>query len=173
MHLYEAHVPVADTEMARDFYTGVVGLSFAYRDPTRDIVFLWAAEKKKGMVGLWEPNTGYGRQSGVDRKCHVAFAISPRSIVRCDKETEATRHRDVRVWWRQERRAGRNRLDAGSADLLSGSWRTHPRIHQHFTRGAASGSHWDLLAMERPVRGLFAKRTVINSGSMKIQSMTS
>jgi len=76
MHLYETHVPVADTELAREFYTRVVGLPFAYRDPTRDIVFLWADKKKKGMVGLWGPNTVYGPQSGVDRKCHVAFAIS-------------------------------------------------------------------------------------------------
>src|SRR6266705_1145857 len=76
MHLYETHVPVADTELAREFYTRVVGLPFAYRDPTRDIVFLWADMKKKGMVGLWGPNTVYGPQSGVDRKCHVAFAIS-------------------------------------------------------------------------------------------------
>jgi Glyoxalase/Bleomycin resistance protein/Dioxygenase superfamily. len=59
-----------------EFYTRVVGLPFAYRDPTRDIVFLWADKKKKGMVGLWGPNTVYGPQSGVDRKCHVAFAIS-------------------------------------------------------------------------------------------------
>ena len=49
MHLYETHVPVADTELAREFYTRVVGLPFAYRDPTRDIVFLWADKKKKGM----------------------------------------------------------------------------------------------------------------------------
>ena len=76
MHLYETHLPVANTERARDFYTNIVGLLFAYRDPTRDIVFLWADRKKKGMVGLWGPNTVYGPQSGVDRKCHVAFAIS-------------------------------------------------------------------------------------------------
>ena len=53
MHLYETHVPVADTELAREFYTRVVGLPFADRDPTRDVVFLWADKKKKGMVGLW------------------------------------------------------------------------------------------------------------------------
>ena len=76
MHLYETHLPVANTERARDFYTNIAGLSFAYRDPTRDIVFLWADQKETGMVGLWGPNTVYGPQSGVDRKCHVAFAIS-------------------------------------------------------------------------------------------------
>jgi lactoylglutathione lyase len=76
MHLYETHLPVANTERARDFYTNIAGLSFAYRDPNRDIVFLWADKKEKGMVGLWGPNTVYGPQTGLDRKCHVAFAIS-------------------------------------------------------------------------------------------------
>ena len=76
MHLYETHLPVANTERSRDFYTNIAGLSFAYRDPNRDIVFLWADKKEKGMVGLWGPNTVYGPQGGVDRKCHVAFAIS-------------------------------------------------------------------------------------------------
>ena len=76
MQLYETHLPVANTERARDFYTNIAGLKFAYRDPNRDIVFLWADKKEKGMVGLWGPNTVYGPQTGVDRKCHVAFAIS-------------------------------------------------------------------------------------------------
>jgi len=75
MHLYETHLPVANTERARDFYTNIAGLSFAYRDPNRDIVFLWADKKEKGMVGLWGPNTVYGPQTGVHPKCHVALAI--------------------------------------------------------------------------------------------------
>ena len=76
MQLYETHLSVANTERALDFYTNIAGLKFAYRDPNRDIVFLWADKKEKGMVGLWGPNTVYGPQTGVDRKCHVAFAIS-------------------------------------------------------------------------------------------------
>jgi lactoylglutathione lyase len=76
MHLYETHLPVANTEIAKDFYTGIVGLPFAYRDPTRDIVFLWVTSKKQGMIGLWGPNTTYGRESGIAPKCHVAFALS-------------------------------------------------------------------------------------------------
>jgi len=76
MHLYETHLPVANTEIAKDFYTDVVGLLFAYRDPTRDIVFLWAASKEQGMIGLWGPTTAYGRDDGIARKCHVAFAVS-------------------------------------------------------------------------------------------------
>jgi lactoylglutathione lyase len=76
MHLYETHLPVANTEIAKNFYTEIVELSFAYRDPARDIVFLWADSKEKGMVGLWGPNTVYGRENGIAQKCHLAFAIS-------------------------------------------------------------------------------------------------
>ena len=28
------------------------------------------------MIGLWGPNTAYGRDDGIARKCHVAFALS-------------------------------------------------------------------------------------------------
>jgi lactoylglutathione lyase len=76
MHLYETHLPVADTRIAENFYREIVGLPFAYRDPTRDIVFLWADAKEKGLIGLWGPNTAYGNQGGATAKCHVAFAVS-------------------------------------------------------------------------------------------------
>lgn len=75
MHLYETHLPVANTEIAEDFYTKIVGLPFAYRDPGRDIVFLWATSKQEGMIGLWGPNTTYGWEDGIARKRHVAFAV--------------------------------------------------------------------------------------------------
>jgi catechol-2,3-dioxygenase len=52
MHLYETHLPVADTKVAERFYREIVGLPFAYRDPTRDIVFLWVDAKEKAMIGL-------------------------------------------------------------------------------------------------------------------------
>src|SRR5206468_4906566 len=61
MRLYETHLPVADTKAAEKFYREIVGLRFAYRDPTRDIVFLWADSKEKAMIGLWGPGTTYGR----------------------------------------------------------------------------------------------------------------
>jgi len=76
MHLYETHLPVADTKVAEKFYRDVVGLPFAYRDPIRDIVFLWADGKRKSMIGLWGPNTAYGRKNGIVQNCHVAFAVS-------------------------------------------------------------------------------------------------
>jgi lactoylglutathione lyase len=76
MHLYETHIPVADTKIAESFYREIVGLPFAYRDPTRDIVFLWADAKEKAMIGLWGPNTVYGKQDGIAQKYHLAFAVS-------------------------------------------------------------------------------------------------
>ncbi len=76
MHLYETHLPVADTKIAERFYREIVGLPFAYRDPARDIVFLWADVREQGMVGLWGPTTAYGSNDSVMAKCHVAFAVS-------------------------------------------------------------------------------------------------
>ncbi len=76
MHLYETHLPVADTNAAEKFYREIVGLPFACRDPTRDIVILWVDAKEKAMIGLWGPNTAYGWQDGIMQKCHVAFAVS-------------------------------------------------------------------------------------------------
>jgi len=73
VQLYEAHLSVTDTEASQVFYTRVVGLKFAHRDPTRDIVFLWAGEHRRSMVGLWGPSTTYGRDF---RASHIAFAMS-------------------------------------------------------------------------------------------------
>ena len=73
MHLYETHLSVTDTEASQVFYTRVVGLKFAYRDPTRDIIFLWAGEQRQSMVGLWGPSTTYGRDF---QPSHIAFAVS-------------------------------------------------------------------------------------------------
>src|SRR4051812_18386600 len=73
MYLYETHLAVADTETSKDFYINLVGLTFAYRDPIRDIVFLWAGPDRRSMVGLWGPGTTYGTPA---HKSHIAFAIS-------------------------------------------------------------------------------------------------
>jgi lactoylglutathione lyase len=73
VHLYETHLPVSDTEGAQKFYVEIVGLKFAYRDPTRDIVFLWAGEDRRSMLGLWGPTTTYGSDF---HKCHIAFHLS-------------------------------------------------------------------------------------------------
>ena len=53
MYLYETHLSVADTAASQAFYTRVVGLKFAHRDLTRDIIFLWAGDDRRSMLGLW------------------------------------------------------------------------------------------------------------------------
>jgi lactoylglutathione lyase len=73
VHLFETHLSVVDTEAAQAFYTGVVGLHLAHRDLTRDIVFLWAGDDRRSMLGLWGPSTSYGRDF---HKSHLAFAVS-------------------------------------------------------------------------------------------------
>ena len=76
MHLYETHLPVSNTAAAEQFYGEIVGLRFAYRDPTRDIAFMWANSKEKAMIGLWGPNTAYGHHGATTASQHVAFAVS-------------------------------------------------------------------------------------------------
>ena len=73
MYLYETHLPVSSTERSRAFYVDVVGLGFSYRDPKRDIVFLWIGENRFSMLGLWGPGTAYGTSL---HPAHLAIAIS-------------------------------------------------------------------------------------------------
>ena len=73
MHLYETHLPVADTERSARFYVDTLGLEFGYRDPARDIVFLFIGAGKRSMLGLWGPSTTSG---GDARRCHFAIAVS-------------------------------------------------------------------------------------------------
>jgi lactoylglutathione lyase len=56
VYLYETHLSVANTAASQDFYTRVVGLKFAHRDLTRDIIFLWAGDDRRSMLGLWGPD---------------------------------------------------------------------------------------------------------------------
>src|SRR5258706_4855877 len=76
MHLYETHIPVADTRRSEAFYREIIGLPFAYRDPSRDIAFMWVDEKEKSMLGLWGPGTARGPKPGMVQACHFAFAVS-------------------------------------------------------------------------------------------------
>src|SRR5437879_3041183 len=73
MYLYETHLPVQSTESSRRFYVDVVRLEFAYRDPTRDAVFLWIGSNRRSMLGLWGPSTPRGSDF---HKCHFAIAVS-------------------------------------------------------------------------------------------------
>ena len=73
MNLYETHLAVRNTETSKAFYLEIVQLSFAYRDPKRDIVFLWIGENRASLLGLWGPDTTYGSQF---YPSHLAIAIS-------------------------------------------------------------------------------------------------
>lgn len=86
MHLYETHLPVTDTEVSKNFYVDVVGLEFAHRDLTRDIVFLWAGNNRRSMVGLWGSGTVYGRHY---HQGHVAFAMSLPELLAAGKRLNA------------------------------------------------------------------------------------
>jgi lactoylglutathione lyase len=77
MYLYETHLPVASTESSARFYTEIVGLEFACRDPARDIVFLWIGTGRKSMLGLWGPGTARGDQP---HRCHFAIAVSLQAL---------------------------------------------------------------------------------------------
>ncbi|BAV09699.1 Glyoxalase/Bleomycin resistance protein/Dioxygenase superfamily protein [Filimonas lacunae] len=72
--LYETHVQVTDLEKATQFYTEVLGLTFAHRDATRPIVFLWIGEGKEYMLGLWETKEGFQPR-------HFAFRSSTEDIL--------------------------------------------------------------------------------------------
>jgi lactoylglutathione lyase len=73
MRLYETHLPVTDTERSARFYCDVVGLTFAHRDRSRDIVFLWIGRERNSMLGLWGPTTDRGRDFNIS---HFAIAVS-------------------------------------------------------------------------------------------------
>jgi lactoylglutathione lyase len=73
MHLYETHLPVQSTKASERFYVDVVGLEWAYRDPKRDIVFLWIGTERRSMLGLWGASTTRGSDF---HKCHFAIAVS-------------------------------------------------------------------------------------------------
>src|SRR5947207_11927073 len=86
MHLYETHVPVQSTEQSRKFYVEVVLLEFAYRDPTRDIVFMWIGSNRRSMLGLWGPSTTRGSDF---HKCHFAIAVSLAELLESGKRLAA------------------------------------------------------------------------------------
>ena len=87
MYLYEAHLPVANTEVSCRFYVDVVGLQFAHRDLIRDIIFLWAGDDRRSMLGLWGPATERGREF---HQCHIAFHVSLAELLVVGERLNAT-----------------------------------------------------------------------------------
>ncbi len=88
MHLYETHLPVQSTERSLAFYRDLVGLQLAYRDPSRDIVFLWLGAERRSMLGLWGPSTSLGKQPC---KHHLAMAVSLDELVVLGPQLQARR----------------------------------------------------------------------------------
>jgi len=89
MKLYETHLPVANTTVSERFYRDVLGLPLAHRDPSRDLVFLWADLRERGMLGLWGPGTAYGRVKGGFAPCHLAFAVTLDQLQRAGERLAA------------------------------------------------------------------------------------
>ena len=87
MYLYETHLPVRSTETSTRFYVDVVGLEWAYRDPKRDIEFLWIGSNRRSMIGLWGPTTTRGSDF---HKCHFAIAISFPELLTVGKRLAAS-----------------------------------------------------------------------------------
>ncbi len=83
MHLYEAHLPVSNTEAAYRFYTNILGLQFGHRDLSRDIIFLYAGSDRYSMLGLWGPGTTRG---GNFHEHHIAFRVSLTELLTAGKQ---------------------------------------------------------------------------------------
>jgi lactoylglutathione lyase len=83
MHLYETHLPVANTRASAAFYVEMLGMTFAYRDPSRDIAFLWIEENRRSMLGLWGPGTEYGTAL---HKSHLAISVTLPELVTAGKK---------------------------------------------------------------------------------------
>lgn len=72
--LYETHIQVRDLAKSIAFYTEVLGLRVAHRDPTRPIVFLWIGTGKDYMLGLWQEETNFQPR-------HFAFRVDKEDIL--------------------------------------------------------------------------------------------
>ncbi|MGJ1191421.1 VOC family protein [Sphingobacterium multivorum] len=72
--LYETHIQVRDLAKSVAFYTEVLGLRVAHRDPTRPIVFLWIGTGKDYMLGLWQEETNFQPR-------HFAFRADKEDIL--------------------------------------------------------------------------------------------
>ena len=72
--LYETHIQVRNLEESVNFYTKVLGLRMAHRDPNRPIVFLWVGTGKEYMLGLWQEEANFQPR-------HFAFRASKEDIL--------------------------------------------------------------------------------------------
>lgn len=82
MTLYETHLPVANIDASLAFYRDVVGLVPAFRQPERDVAFLWVERATTGMLGLWGPGSSWGWKDGEKHRCHFALAVASEELPR-------------------------------------------------------------------------------------------
>jgi hypothetical protein len=114
MHLYETHLPVKDTEVSSRFYVDVVGLQYAHRDLTRDVVFLWIGSKKRSMLGLWGPTSPQGQF----HRCHFAVAVALSDLLTAGPRLSTLGRRYAGFFGQTYNRTIGHRLDAIGANLL-------------------------------------------------------
>lgn len=69
-----------------------MGLTFAYRDPSPDIAFLWIGENTRSMLGLWGRLTPYGTPL---HKSHLAISVQPQDLLEAGKRLNGL---DVRTY---------------------------------------------------------------------------
>jgi len=167
MHLYEAHLPVADTDAACRFYVEIVGLQFAHRDLRRDIVFLWAGANRQSMLGLWGPSTTLGREL---HKCHIAFAVSLPELLAGGEQLNASGIQ-LRIFLARKRlshplSAGCLRPNCTSTTATgirwssSRSWTNHPSpaLSEHSQNGSNEVGHADRVCLRSRSRVREARR---------------
>lgn len=87
--LYETHIQVRNLEESVNFYTKVLGLRIAYRDPSRPIVFLWVGTGKEFMLGLWQEEANFQPR-------HFAFRASKEDIL--NYAVDYLRERDLKPY---------------------------------------------------------------------------
>src|SRR5436190_21130498 len=127
VHLYEAHLPVANTEAAQRFYVEIVGLQFAHRDVTRDAIFLWAGAERRSMLGLWGPSTTLG---GEFHKCHIAFNVPLAELLAAGERLNAAGIQTQNFTGEKTTEPSVIGLDAFSPVVLPRQRRSLGRVHR-------------------------------------------
>ena len=67
--LFETHLSVTDLDRSVAFYRDIVGLSPAYTQPERGVMFLWIGAPGRAMLGLWRSNPV------LQMRLHLAFTV--------------------------------------------------------------------------------------------------
>ncbi len=81
--VYEAHLSVSDLDRSIEFYGRVLGFTLALRQPSRNLAFLWTAENRSSMLGLWaQPDTA--KHFG-----HTAFRVPMPELMQAPSRLKA------------------------------------------------------------------------------------